>query len=454
MPELIKTILKDNANLKAYYRFESGALTTDSSGNGRTLSAYGTPTENASGKFGGAVTFNGSNNGYNITDHADLKPTGSFSIGCWVNFTTVQSGTTPSLVQSWNFSSSKYAGIRLIIDYATGKKVEIESGSNTGAVENTNFKKAASTTDLNNGVWHFVVGTWDQTNLRLYVDGKCDATSAWANAPGYAATNFPAIGTERRDTGYAPFNGSIDEAFIINGAALSADQIKELYEGRYIGEWMPQTGLVAGYHLNSNGNDFSGNNLHLTASGGAAFSIAGKISGCVDHGTGNTGKLLSIANDGTIRGGACSLLCWINTPTTTSANDHETFFGVGDAGTRVSYNIFLGSTGIGAARLKGGVAWQETAQFAISSGVWYFVALTYDTTNVSLYINGQLIGQQAASGSGSADVADSINIGARTDTGAGVTYSDGKVDEAIVFSRALTAAEIRHWFSWSVGKYI
>ena len=37
--ELNKSVIKDvfGANLKAYYRFESGALTTDSSGNGKTL---------------------------------------------------------------------------------------------------------------------------------------------------------------------------------------------------------------------------------------------------------------------------------------------------------------------------------------------------------------------------------------------------------------------------------
>ncbi len=37
--ELNLTVLKDNSALKAYYRFESGALTTDSSGNSHTLTA-------------------------------------------------------------------------------------------------------------------------------------------------------------------------------------------------------------------------------------------------------------------------------------------------------------------------------------------------------------------------------------------------------------------------------
>jgi len=49
----------NSANLKAYYRFESGALTTDSSGEGHTLTAISDPAESPSGKFGGAVYLDG-----------------------------------------------------------------------------------------------------------------------------------------------------------------------------------------------------------------------------------------------------------------------------------------------------------------------------------------------------------------------------------------------------------
>lgn len=53
--ELALTDLYTDANLKAYYRFSSGALTTDSSGEGHTLTAIGVPAEDT-GEFDGGVT--------------------------------------------------------------------------------------------------------------------------------------------------------------------------------------------------------------------------------------------------------------------------------------------------------------------------------------------------------------------------------------------------------------
>lgn len=441
--ELNKTILKDSANLKAYYRFESGALTTDSGANGYTLTNNNTVAE-GSGKYGGGADFGASNTNKSFSyanGLVDLSNS-AVSFSTWFNLTTAPGTGETQRILEWQSTvgTSRYLTLQYE-DSAGVKRIRVDASNST----------ITYNTILSTGTWYHIAFTISAAGtVRVYLNGAHVATGS--RSTGTTATNKIVYGNN--DGGTVPVKGLMDDTAIFT-TELSADQIKELYEGRYIGEWLPQSGLVFGTHLNGSGTDFSGNNLHLSPSGaGATFTLSGKISGCVDYGTGNTGKFLSLVNDATIRGGACTLLCWINTPTTTSANDHETFFAVGDQGTRVSYNIFLGTTGIGAARLKGGVAWQETAQKAISANIWYFAALTYDTTNVSLYVDGNLIGQQAASGTGTGDVVDSINIGARADTGAGVTFSDGKIDEAVIFSRALTAAEIRKWYAWSTGRYL
>ena len=124
--ELITTKQFVNTNLKAYYRFEDDALTTDSSGEGHTLTAISDPAEDASGKFGGAVALDG-NDAYSATDHADFKPTGNFTVGCWVKTSTT--GVAQYFFQSYSANTAR-AGFYLT-QSATGNVAVFASGKNT-----------------------------------------------------------------------------------------------------------------------------------------------------------------------------------------------------------------------------------------------------------------------------------------------------------------------------------
>ena len=88
--ELASTSWYTDAQLKAYYRFSTGALTTDSSGEGHTLTAISDPSEDSGGVFGYAVALDG-NDAYSATDHADFKPTGNFTIGGWIKASSAHS---------------------------------------------------------------------------------------------------------------------------------------------------------------------------------------------------------------------------------------------------------------------------------------------------------------------------------------------------------------------------
>lgn len=223
--ELINHSLYDDANLKAYYRFESGALTTDSSGEGHTLTAISDPAEDASGKFGGAVALDG-DDAYSATDHADFKPTGNFTIGAWVK--TGNTGDTV-IFQSYSVNTN-VAGIKLW-KRDTGVCV-LTSGNNTGTTAPTNYQNINGGTNIEDSAWHFVVGTWDGSNLNLYVDGASDATAvSYTNAPAYAATNYVRVGCGNLSgTNNEFFTGSLDDVFIMNGTALSAAQIENIWQ--------------------------------------------------------------------------------------------------------------------------------------------------------------------------------------------------------------------------------
>lgn len=215
MPELYYDPLF-TSSVKAYYRFESGDLTTDSSGNSHTLTAVSDPAE-TTGKFNGGVALDG-NDAYSIADHADFKPTGNFTVGCWVNSSTLASQRYfSSFSQNTNFAG-------WWIGCNSSGYVSIVSGKNTGTVAGTDYGQVIDSVDINDGSWHIIIGTWDGSKLHLYKDGTEIGTgTTWANAPVYAATNYVRFGCySTAGTNTAFVTGSMDDIFIINGAAISA----------------------------------------------------------------------------------------------------------------------------------------------------------------------------------------------------------------------------------------
>lgn len=456
--ELTKTILKDSANLKAYYRFESGALTTDGSGNSHTLTAIATPTEDASGKYGGAVAYaSASSQAHSAVDGADFKPTGNFSISAWIKTSTT--GTQKVIFTSWAAATSKYAGIEMQID--ASNKINIYSGKNSGVVEGTDLQKAVSATSVTDGNWHHVVGTWDGSTLRAYVDGKMDGSAVWANAPVYQATNYVRVGCAN-DTGtnYGYFNGSIDDLAFFNGTALSADQIKELYEGRYIGEWMPQTNLVGLWHLNGSSTDTSGNNNHGTDTTITYGSSNGRMGTQGASLNGTASKIVLTDASPLKPTGSYTVSAWVNA--TGFAATTRGIFHTQSQNTSVA-GISLFCTSGGALKLQqgnntgtvAGTNYRELTGATLSTGAWYWICGVYDDGNtMKLYVNGA----ESATVANAIDPAYAattyIRIGCQNDTGTDKNFWNGKIDEVAIFSRALTAAEIRHWYAWSVGKYL
>lgn len=174
----------------------------------------------ANAKFGSyGAGFNGATSKIVITDAANLKPTGNFTIGAWVKSTS----SNQMVFQSYSLNPNR-AGIFLYMDAAG--KMRLYSGRNTGVTQGTDFEIAQGATVINDGSFHFVVGTWNGTTLKVYVDGLLDGSTSWSNAPAYAATNYVRIGCQN-ETGVDVilWNGSIDEVFLINGYALGETNI-------------------------------------------------------------------------------------------------------------------------------------------------------------------------------------------------------------------------------------
>lgn len=92
-------------------------------------------------------------------------------------------------------------------------------------------------------------------------------------------------------------------------------------------------------------------------------------------------------------------------------------------------------------RFFNGIVRNTTSTVVIPTGIWHHVAVSYDGTNVRMYIDGVL--HQTVAHPAIVSSTNSFTIGAAGGT-ATSQYFDGNIDEVRVFNTALTADQIRY----------
>ena len=88
------------------------------------------------------------------------------------------------------------------------------------------WKLTAGTTDLRDGKWHHVAGTYDRNSIRAYVDGESEGEAAFNNVPDTNEEPL-VIGAIAPTKNF--FTGAIDEVGLFN-AALTQDDIQTVME--------------------------------------------------------------------------------------------------------------------------------------------------------------------------------------------------------------------------------
>ena len=204
---------------------------TEASGNvsdvttlGNTLTANGTLTYSVSGVRNTGITFNGSTGYFSCANatcvtSSKLNPQGNtLTLGAWIKTSSV---TQQMIISAYNsgVSGSYYLSVN-------------GSGLATFHTELTPFTDLTSTRNVADGNWHYVVGTYDGSNMRIYVDGQLDGTIArTGNLPSTTA-NF-AIGADYTSGSAANFfNGTIDQPFVA-ASTLTSSEIAHQYQVGY-----------------------------------------------------------------------------------------------------------------------------------------------------------------------------------------------------------------------------
>ena len=99
--------------------------------------------------------------------------------------------------------------------------------------DGTNYVRltAGSSSDYNDGEWHFVAAVADRgTDMKVYVDGVLINSATEMTVGNIDSTSYLAIGglTFNGTSCYNDFTGTMDEVMIFD-KALSAEEISELY---------------------------------------------------------------------------------------------------------------------------------------------------------------------------------------------------------------------------------
>lgn len=185
----------------AAYSFNEGSGTTvhDASGNGNNGTLQGGSTWTTSGKYGKAISFNGTNAYVNIPNSSSVQLRSAMTLEAWVN---------PSLV-SGRWRDVIFKGkdnYYLEADSTSGRPAT--GGSTIGGPLFGIAPLAANT-------WVHLAGAYDGVTLRLYVNGLLVNTRVQTGLI-TASTNALQIGG---DTIYGQyFQGKIDEIRIYNRA--------------------------------------------------------------------------------------------------------------------------------------------------------------------------------------------------------------------------------------------
>ena len=455
--KLRNTVLFNNANLKCLFEFESGALTTDSSGQGKTLTNNNTVGE-GTGKFGGAADFSTSNSNKYLSIADNLGITGgAITMALWVKIGAEPSSTVAyELVSQSSLTNRVQNRIFYYNNSGTYQLYFQRAKSNVSAQE-----FSVNISALGTSIYHQIVYSYDGTNLRGYLDGAYVGVIAASGNGNDLATDLFNIGRGTVQTNYS--SCLIDEVAVFS-VALSADQIKELYEGRFLGELRPnQFGTTAGlWHLNGNSTDSSGNNNHGTDTAITYSQANGKFGQGADF-NGSTSRIQCADSASLSITGNYTLSCWVNIDALPGTNAFMSILGKYDvlnSGTlNTGYEMRLHNDGgtqkIGVIHGSSGSA-TLTVTRTLDTGVWLHLCGVYNGSTIKLYLNGNEIGTVNETTNPN-DNSKALNIGNfgyyTPSSGELGRYLNGKIEEVHISSTALTAQQIRTMYALGKGMY-
>jgi hypothetical protein len=225
-----------NSDYRGVWHLNDQTSIIDQTGSGNNGTNFGTGgASNITGRIGGALDFESSEGDYiSIANEANFDLTSAITVSMWVKVESFSIAWQAMLTKgdnSWRMQRNNSANEVVL---------HINGASNLNGTKN-----------INDGNWHYIVGTHNGAVQNIYVDGVLDAT---VNNAGTFNTNNLAVNIGNNSTyGNRYFDGIIDEARVLS-VARSASWVKT----EYINQSNPSLFYSIGSESpNSNYDDFA-----------------------------------------------------------------------------------------------------------------------------------------------------------------------------------------------------
>jgi|GEM_PF-788793 len=441
-----------------YWKFDEGygTVVKDNSGNGNDGTSFvGTPTWTNDGKFGKALSFNGSDA---AGDYVVIPYNSSLNIFA----------DTDWAVSLWAKPTSGSPGTMTVIQGTSHKPrahVTTTGASFSGYVSAV-FKTLVSASGITADQWNHVVFWADGNYNKIYINGveKGSASYQQLDSP-FGELRIGATGW-----GSENFWGEIDEFKIFN-YALTEDEVRQEYnqgkavvmgsekntsstwdDGGFGGD--PPVGYWNfGEGTGTTANDISGNGNTGTLNGMDNNDwVLGKESSWALDFDGSDDRI-EIVHDSILSLTNMTLSLWLKT--THTGND-QGILSKYDVHGEWNYQIYSDTNGKINYNIGSDDVWEATlvSNTAINDGQWHHVETVYDSSNMYIYIDGNLdnsVAETRTPGFGGY----AAYIGTCTyDDGVTLVYDEsdttftGQLDEIKYFNYARTPAQI----AWDYNK--
>jgi Tfp pilus assembly protein PilV len=487
-------IAAPDTGLVGYWPFDegTGAVASDYSTSG--IAGAGTLTTGpvwATGKYGGALYFNGTSSYVSVADSSALLPSSAITMAAWAR----REGPTNITVND-SILIAKGAGNYLRICRGGGENSTLFSVMTPTQVYSTSTANCPAV-----GEWHHYAGTYNGSVINIYVDGVAVATTSDTGAIVDTAGN---LNIGRYDGGSYNFNGAIDDVRIYN-RALSRAEIATLYAATPPTTWGMSydgggsTNLISDlavdgsfiYTAGTLGNIWALQKRNI--SDGSIYGTGASAYWSFDEGIGThvydasgngiTGTLgpsatsptwvtstASMRFDGgdyitasTTQGlnpfASTTASAWFKTTSTVASTK---ILGKTTGCASTGYLIWMDENAVGDGRVSwwvGDGPWLDSpATSTYNDGVWHHVVGTYDGYTSRLYVDGNL-STSSARGVENPTSAAVFEIGGST-VGCGSGFV-GEIDDVRIYQRALSASEVSTLYAngtstatstWSIGR--
>jgi hypothetical protein len=455
------------SSLVGYYKLNEGAGTSgsgsvsDSSGNGNT----GTPTNvtfGTSGKLNTAASFDGGSSYIDLGNPASMQITGQVTLSAWINVSAFPTTGNFGYVIGKGYNGANEGYFLRLSNPSGTPQLEAGSYSYTG---NANYTAVSSIASWSSNNWYHVVGLYDGSNWVIYVNGLVQVTTP--QAAGALSTPIGVSIGATNDGGISRyFNGVIDEAAIWS-KALTSTEISAIYsrQSPYFGttanslelssSWTPAWSNLVGYwKLNETAGSTNlldsspaGTNSG-TVNGGVTLGAAGKLNtaASLNGMTGYISTATSFSNPNTI-----SVSAWFNTTTTSGGP----IVGLVN-GSNFDRMLFMDNSGI----LYFGVYTSTYVKIATTNsyndGNWHYAVGTLSASGMALYVDGSLVGTNAATNGFNYSGTWQIGDAPIASTGWGTVSSNyfyGTVDDVAMWNTAISASAVASIYQHQFSKY-